>query len=169
MDVGRGAMDPQLQSNVDEQKAPDEDALVIEYKEKLYDGVITEAAKAGGVNTKQLNKRVGRKCQLKYAPAKQKAGKPSKVILEIIDDLQMMGVAKSALNQGMDVGNGGNRFDIFKVEINDPDALMTAISGPRKKIFSERVKKYKLKITFMNLGWRIQKNREMQQLLATIQ
>ena len=110
MDVGRGAMDPQLQA--------DEDALVIECKGKLYDGVITEAAKPGGVNAKQLNKRMRRKCQLKYARAKQLAGQPSKVILEINDHLQMMEIAKSILDQGMDVDDGGNRFDTLELRIN---------------------------------------------------
>ena len=160
MDNDGGAMDPPVQ--------PNESKLVKQYKNIAYEIIILEAGKAGGGNTKDINKKIGMKCQAKYADAKKEVGKPHAVMMDIFGDLEIMGMVGSTMIRPKDVGRGGSRYDVKKVELCDADQIMEAITGSRKDFFASRVKKCGLNVIFLNLAVRKNKLHQMKQLLATI-
>ena len=159
---------PAIQVNDGDDNKVDESELVKKYKRKVIKDIITEAGNDGGIDTRELGRKIGGKIQVKFKDAKKEAGKPHDVMMDMIDILESMGVVESTTIQAKQAGRGGDRYDVCKVELNDGESMMRSISGPSKVAFSELVKKYKLKPIFRTLAIKVNKTLQMKQLLDTI-
>ena len=65
-------------------------------------------------------------------------------------------------------GKGGNRYNVFKIMRNDPDSIVSSITGPKKEKFVDVVRKYKLISICKTLSVRLDKRAEFQQLFDSL-
>ena len=142
----------------------------IEYKGKFYLYVFEQICDNNEPDTKVMCKKMHSLVQQdKYKGAKEEVGKVRTVLLETIGELEDMGVIKTNLVEEKNRGKGGNRYDVFKIMRNDPDALVASVTGPKKQKFVAAVRKYKLISICKTLSVRLDKRADFKKLFDSLQ